>query len=342
MRVLCLATSYPRDERDPAGAFVRDAVDGLGLLGVTVDVVSPASFRHFGLAYGDGVVGNLRREPWRVALVPAFLVSFALAARRAARDADLVHAHWLPSAVAALATGRPHVVQLWGTDVELARRAPWLARLLLRRARLVLCASSALAGAARELGAERVRLVPGGVAIPEHVPPPERPPHALFVGRLSEEKGVLELVEAARDLPLVVVGDGPLRERVPQAVGFVPPGEVGAYLGRAAVVVCPSRREGFGVVARQAQAYGRPVVASRVGGLVEAIVDGETGFLVEPGDVAGLRRRLEQLLSDEELRARMGVAARRRAERELGLDAAARATLAAYEAALGLSAGSAA
>ncbi len=83
--------------------------------GVEVEVVSPASFRHFGIAYGHGIPGNLRRRPWLVLFLPAFLFGYARAARRAARDADLVHAHWLPSGLAALATGKPFVVQLWGT-----------------------------------------------------------------------------------------------------------------------------------------------------------------------------------------------------------------------------------
>ena len=138
VKVVVLTTSYPRHERDVAGLFVRDAVEAVRAEGVEVEVVSPASFRHFGIAYGHGIVGNLRRRPWLVLLLPAFLVSFALAARRAARDADLVHAHWLPSGLAALATGKPYVVQLWGTDVELARRAPWLFRPILRRARLAI------------------------------------------------------------------------------------------------------------------------------------------------------------------------------------------------------------
>jgi len=334
MRVAVLSTSYPRSPDDVAGAFVRDGVDALRREGVEVTVVSPASFRHFGIAYGDGIVGNLRRSPWRALLLPAFLVSFALAARRAARDADVVHAHWLPSGLVALATGRPLVVQVWGTDVELARRAPWLFRPMLRRARLVLAASEALAGAARQLGAREVRIVPSGIEIPAEVGAPDEPPHVLYVGRLSEEKGVLELAEAAAGLPLVVVGDGPLRDRVPGAVGFVPPHVVGAYLERAAVVACPSRREGYGVAARQAMAYGRPVVATPAGGLADAVVDGETGLVVPIGDPAALRAALERLLGDEELRARLGAAGRRRARERYGLDTAARATLAAYAAAL--------
>src|SRR5262249_58203558 len=174
-----------------------------------------------------------RGSRWRALRLPAFLVSSGLAARRAARDADLVHAHWLPSGLVGLVTRRPLVVQVWGTDVELARRVPWLFRPVLRRARTVVAASEALAQAARELGARDVRVVPSGIEIPTEVATPEEPPHILYVGRLSEEEGVLELVDAAHGLPLVVVGDGPLRDQVPGAVGFVPPNEVGSYLDRA-------------------------------------------------------------------------------------------------------------
>ena len=81
MKVVVLTTSYPRGPDDVAGVFVRDAVDHLRAEGIHVDVVSPASFRHFGLAYGDGIVGNLRRRPWKVLLLPVFLASYARAAR---------------------------------------------------------------------------------------------------------------------------------------------------------------------------------------------------------------------------------------------------------------------
>ena len=154
-------------------------------------------FRHFGIAYGAGMIGNLRRKPWRWALVPAFLAAFARAARRAASDADLVHAHWLPSGLVAMATRKPFVVQLWGSDVELARRVPGLARAVLRRAEAVVCPSNALAGEATRLGAREIEVVPSGVDLPAEVGAEAHPPEVLFAGRLSPEKGVLELVEAA-------------------------------------------------------------------------------------------------------------------------------------------------
>jgi glycosyltransferase involved in cell wall biosynthesis len=319
--VLVLTTSYPRGPDDPAGRFVADAVEHVRARGVEVEVVSPASFRHFGLAYGHGIVGNLKARPWLVLALPLFLWAFRRAAARAARGADLVHAHWLPSGAIAATLRKPYVVQVWGTDVELARRVPWLARPVLRRARLTIAASRSLRDAAHELGAHDTRVVASGVAFPESTGEPDSPPHALYVGRLSEEKGVLELVEATVRLPLRVVGDGPLRDRVPGAVGFVPPSELGDWYRRAAVVVCPSRREGYGVVAREAMAWGRPVVASGVGGLVDAVEDGVTGLLVPPGDVVALREALERLLADDALRSRLGEAAREKARTELSLEA---------------------
>jgi glycosyltransferase involved in cell wall biosynthesis len=298
--------------------------------GVTVDVVSPTDFRHFGIAYGDGIVQNLRREPLRVGLVPAMLGAFAQEARRRAREADLVHAHWLAAGVAALTTGKPFVLQVWGTDVELARRLPALARPVVRRAQTVLCASTALAEAARRLGAGRVRVIPNGVDLPESVGGEAEPPEVLYAGRLSEEKGILELVEAAAGLRLVVAGDGPLRDRVADALGFVPNDQLQGLYARAAVVACPSRREGFGVACLEAMAHGRPVVASAVGGLVDLVVDGETGLLVPPRDPAALRAALHRLLADRELRRSLGAAARERAREQFSWGRSTDLTLEAY------------
>ena len=330
VKVVVLTTSYPRGPEDPAGRFIADAVAHLRERGLDVGVVSPADFPHFGLAYGAGIVGNLRRQPWRAAFLPLFLVAFLVAARRAARDADLVHAHWLPSAAVGLLTRKPTIAQVWGTDVELAKRLPRLARAVLRRTRLVVAPSAALAASARELGARDVRTIASAVEVPETVGDEDDPPFVLFAGRLSPEKGISELVAAANGIPLVVAGDGPLREQVPGARGFVSPEKLRHLYRRAAVVAVPSYREGFGVVCAEAMAYGRPVVASAVGGLLDLVVDGETGILVPPGDVAALRAALERLLEDADLRRRMGEAGRARVRERFSWDAVTDATVAAY------------
>ena len=196
MRVAVLTTSYPRSAGDAAGRFVADAVEHVRARGVDVEVVGPEQYRHYGIAYGHGMLGNLRRRPWLALLVPALLAGFVRAARRV--DADLLHAHWLPAGWVAERSGKPYVVQVWGTDVELARRAPWLARRVLRGARLVIAASNDLAERARALGAHDVRVIPSGVELPERVGIEAEPAEVLYAGRLSAEKGVLELLDAAR------------------------------------------------------------------------------------------------------------------------------------------------
>jgi glycosyltransferase involved in cell wall biosynthesis len=246
-----------------------------------------------------------------------------------------VHAHWLPAGWVAARSGKPYVLQVWGTDVELARRAPALARRILQGARLVIAASNELADSARALGAEEVRLIPSGVDLPAQVGAEAVPPEVLYAGRLSAEKGVLELVEAADGLNLVIAGDGPLRARVPGAQGFVPHDELQRLYARAAVVACPSRREGFGVACLEAMAHGRPVVATAVGGLLDLVVDGETGLVVPPRDPGALRSALERLLADRELRRRLGAAGRERALERFSWESVTDATLAAYAEAVG-------
>jgi starch synthase len=309
VRVAVLTTSYPREDGDHAGRFIADQVAHLRQRGIDVDVLAPGGYRDFGLAYGDGVVANLRQRPWAG---PLLLASMSRAARRAARDIDLIHAHWLPAGAAALTTGRPFVVTVHGTDVDLARRAPWIARTVLRRARVVVSVSRALAEEVRRLGARRIEVIPNGVEIASEPGVEADPPHVLYAGRLSPEKGVEDLAEAARDLPLVVCGDGPLRSLFPGALGFLPRDALARRYAEAAVVACPSRREGFGVSCAEAMAWGKPVVAAAVGGLLDLVEDGETGLLVPPGEPARLREALERLLADPALRRRLGEQARAR------------------------------
>ena len=334
MRVVVLTTSYPREAGDVAGLFVADQVEHIRERGVDVDVVSPVSFRHYGIAYGAGVAGNLRQRPYLALAVPLMLAGFARAARRAASGADLVHAHWLPAGAVALTTRKPFVVQVWGTDIELARRVPALARRVLRKARLVIAPSTALSDQARRLGAVDVRTIPSGVELPDAVGEEVDPPEILYAGRLSPEKGVRDLVAAADGMPLVVVGDGPLRNEVPGALGFLPHDELERRYDRAAVVACPSHREGFGVVCAEAMAHGRPVVAGDVGGLRDLVVHEETGLLVEPGNVEALRQALRRLLADEGLRRRFGDAGRARIAEHFTWKRFADETMRAYDDAL--------
>jgi phosphatidylinositol alpha 1,6-mannosyltransferase len=338
LRVVVLTTSWPRTEREFAGRFVADAVERLRERGVEVDVLAPGSgYNDFGLAYGGGMAANLRRRPWAA---PLLLLSMWRATRRAARGADLVHAHWLLTAAVARFGGRPFVVTLHGSgsagsfsDVELAHRRPRLIRALLRPAAAVICVSETVAAAVRAAEVEVV-VIPNGVRVPDVVGPPAEPPEVLYVGRLSPEKNVETLAEAVGDLNLVVAGDGPLRQLFPDALGAVPHAEVEQLLERASVIVAPCEREGFGLAAAEAMAFGRPVVAAAGGALLELVTDGETGLVVPPRDAAALREAVERLLADPELRERFGRAARARARERLGWDDVIERTLEAYRGAL--------
>jgi glycogen synthase len=335
LRVAVFTTSYPRDADDFAGRFVSDAVARLRGRGVELEVVAPGTYREFGLRYdGGGIVRALKRRPW---LIPLLAVSMVRALRRAAKDADLVHAHWLAGGVVAALSGKPFVVTLHGTisgglldDFKLCARAPWLVRMVLRRARVVICVSEALAEAARKTGARDVVFVPNGIEYPSEAGPEAEPLEVFYTGRLSPEKGIAQLAEATKGLNLVVCGDGPLRPLVPQSLGFVSREELARRFARAAVVVCPSLSEGFGVVCGEAMAHGKPVVASAVGGLANLVIDEETGLLVPPGDTAALRAAIDRLLADSEARHRMGRAARERIAANYSWERVTARTLAAY------------
>lgn len=125
---------------------------------------------------------------------------------------------------------------------------------------------------------------------------------ALFIGRLSPEKGLHVLIEAARKTPDVafkLVGKGPLEDDVRAAfgdayIGFKSPQEVVQLLGNAQFLVAPSTcYETFGLVAIEAFACGTPVIASRHGGLGEIVQDGVTGLLFNPGDAGDLAEKIE-------------------------------------------------
>lgn len=148
-------------------------------------------------------------------------------------------------------------------------------------------------------------------------------PFLLFVGDLRRFKGIDVLLQAYTEIhnapPLVLIGrtcsDTPA-VLPPNVIALHdwPHGAVMAAWQRSLVGLLPSiGAETFGIAALEAMACGRPVVVSRIGGIPDVVVDGESGFLLPPGDVSALRQAIERLLVDSALRERMGQSARRRA-----------------------------
>jgi glycosyltransferase involved in cell wall biosynthesis len=318
LRVAVFTTSYPQDGNDPAGRFVFNAVEHLRSKHLELEVVGPGSYRDFGLTGSrrGGVVAAVKRRPWLALLLVA---SMALALRRAARRADLVHANWLAGAVIAQLSGKPFVVTLHGSgsagrfsDLRLAERAPRLVRLLLRRARAVICCSEQLASAIRGCGLENVCAIPYGIDVPAEVGAEDSDAPVLYAGRLSPEKNIDVIAAATEGLPRIVAGDGPLRPLLPDTLGFVPPQDLAALYDRAGVVVLVSQMEGLPNVVLEAMAHGKTVVATPVGGIPTLIEDGVTGLLVPAGDAVALRAAIDRVRADAALRRHIGATARAR------------------------------
>jgi glycosyltransferase involved in cell wall biosynthesis len=171
----------------------------------------------------------------------------------------------------------------------------------------------------RGIPSERIAVKPHFV-YPEPEPRRKQGDYALFLGRLSEEKGIGVLLEAWRSLKdhhLKVVGTGPLETSLRRTAdaegmnvafaGLIPPEECVEYIRNARVVVVPSVcYETFGRAVIEAFAVGVPVVASRLGSLAEIVEDGRTGRLTEPGNAAGLSRAIRWFFDNPAESSRMG------------------------------------
>jgi len=159
-----------------------------------------------------------------------------------------------------------------------------------------------------------------------------REPYVLFVGRITDQKGIFHLLEAAPKLPpgvqVVLCASAPdtpeiearLKRALPEHSNVVwigemiPVDEVVQLYSHAAVFVCPSVYEPFGLINLEAMACETPVVASGVGGILEVVEDGKTGVLVEPGRPDALAVAIRALLEDPERGRALGRAGRQRVQ----------------------------
>lgn len=192
--------------------------------------------------------------------------------------------------------------------------------------------------------ADRIVLKPHFIADPGAPPASAPRSGALFVGRLSAEKGIGRLIDTWRgiDMPLRVAGGGPLeselRSAAPQNVTFlgqIPRDRIRGEMERASVLVVPSEwHEVFGMVVVEAFAAGLPVLAARSGALPELVQDGATGRIFEPGDTASLQRAVAWARDNAADLARMGEEARKLYERSYAPDANYPLLMAIYDAAV--------
>ena len=296
-------------------------------------------------------------------------ISIDLSMAGACKGSDLVHSHtWyanLAGHLAKLTWQVPHVV----TTHSLEPLRPWKAEQLgggyhlssfcertgLLSADAVIAVSRGMRedvlACYPEIDPARVHVIHNGIDATAYRREPSEAtlhgrgvdparPYALFVGRVTRQKGLSHLLHAALhvdprhqlvvcagapDTPEIAVEVDALAQRVRAergglvwVDGMVPRAELIHLLSSASVFVCPSVYEPFGLVNLEAMACETAVVASRVGGIPEIVVHGETGYLVDldeadpEGFARGLAARMEELLDDPVLAARMGAAGRAR------------------------------
>jgi phosphatidylinositol alpha-1,6-mannosyltransferase len=260
-------------------------------------------------------------------------------------------------------TSAPYVVVAHGAEVTVYGHLPvtrGIGRRVLRAAAGVIVAGAYTSSVVTRVAGKPVPtlVVPPGVepsrfrplapeardAVRARLGIPVGAPVVLGVSRLVPRKGFDVLIDAATGIPdahVVIAGSGRDEARLRRRALRL--GERAHFLGRVTEqdlpllyasadvfsMLCRDRwggleAEGFGIVFLEAAACGIPAVAGRSGGSAEAVVDGETGIVVESRDVTAVREALERLLGDASLRTEMGLAARRRAETEFAYDVLAR------------------
>jgi starch synthase len=400
VRIGIVTREWPPDVYGGAGVHVEHLVAALrslpsgavGAVGgpVTIDV------HCFGQPRDPGSAGH----PAVAHAVPAGLAAANGALQALGVDveiagalagADLVHSHtWYANGAGLLASlvhGVPHVVTAhsleprrpWKAD-QLGggyRLSSWIERTSYLAADAVIAVSNGMRAdvldAYPELDPAKVHVVGNGVDADAYRPiedpdvvravgvDPDRP-YALFVGRITRQKGVLHLLAAAEQLPpdvgLVLCAGAPdtpaERQQVADAVAalqarrsgvvwieaMLPREQLVPLITGATVFVVPSVYEPLGIVNLEAAACGTAVVASAVGGIPEVVADGRTGLLVpyDAGDPAafeaGLAQRITELMADPDRAAAMGAAGRQRVLSEFGWPAIAQQTVETYAAVL--------
>lgn len=283
-------------------------------------------------------------------------ISYWRMARQLRPERILVgHAHPRLLLAARLCLPQDYATVTYGNDFLAAQRR-WhrpIFNYLLAKSDPLITITNANAKRLRNLGLPKAIVVYPGTDPQRFVPPAtvkeSTAPTLLTVSRVVPRKGIdlvikslPALLEEWPGLQYVVIGDGPDRERLQNLtqqfdvvgtvrfLGRVSEAQLRQQYHQADVFVMPSREivesgsvEGFGIVYLEAGACGLPVVAGRSGGAVEAVRDGETGFLVPPDDADALSETLQRLLADADLRRRLGENGRAWVESEMNWDRAA-------------------
>lgn len=355
-KILILTTSYPRTPDDEAGIFVARLIAGLnthnilGTLlvphdqheptleqqgGICIKRFSYGVFSKGRLAFGAGIIPNLRRNPFLALQAPGLLFAFAFQALTLRQRYDILHCNWaitaIPGMIAGLLTRKPYVITIRGEDLRLLRNL-FLRKVLalpFHFAAAITCVSDSTASELTEHYPgyrKKIVTVLNGVSAPEPDPDayalfqaahPELQDGkiAIFIGTIIPRKQVHVLVETFAskqfsDWKLLILGrllDTTYVARIMAAVreancserillkGAVSPAEIPLYLKRADVYVSASEHEGRPNSVLEALAIGTPIILSNIEAHREIVTEFKTGSLFEPGNCKALAGQLASI-----------------------------------------------
>ena len=373
-RVLFLAHAFPRYANDPVGSFILRLAVVVRSAGYDVTVLAPSApdlpptdtfegiaVRRYRYAPRDwetlaytGTMSAQVGESWKGKVAIGGLLTASLRAALALHrewPIDIVHAHWwFPGGVTGLIAARlvraPLITTLHGSDIRLVSTVPG-GRTMFRQ---VAAASFAVTTVSSWLAAQASAINPAVAPIVAPMPVPTDlfqptgehiPDRLLFVGKLTEQKGLHRLLNAMAQMThpvtLDVVGAGRVDDEhlkelaatlgLADRVAWYPlltQSELAAFYARASVHVMPAIDEGLGLTAVESLLSETPVVAFESGGVTDVVIDEQTGVLVPPGDVAALAAALDALLANPARLSELGRQGRIHALAMFGTDAVAR------------------
>lgn len=323
-----------------AEVYVADMCEGLAQLGVDVELFCPAGRPFVDYAADRGLSCHTWKTRGKLDPITVIRLARLIKSTRA----NIIHTHLstasLLGAFGARLAGVPSVAHVHGLNSATCFKHSTAVIAVSEAVKKHLCVQG--------LREDRVRVVHNGVDLAKFAPMPRDEARRELgmdtdaeligvFGRLSSEKGQRLALESMAllgktrpDARMLIVGDGKDREELVALAGSLGIGErvifepfnpdIRPMISACDVVLVPSLKEGFGLVAVNAMALRRPVVATNVGGLPEIVKDGETGVLVPPGEAKTMAGAVSELLDDPERMDHMGRLGRRRAENLFDLD----------------------
>jgi glycosyltransferase involved in cell wall biosynthesis len=279
------------------------------------------------LAYDGGMRDLLSRLSLSTIQLPFFILSFILHAVRDSKDKDIIHAHWLFPAgfVGVLASTihrKPLVITIRGSDVNLSMRRGLLravAKAIMRKSDLIISVSRDLKKKAMRMEAppHKIAVFTDGVEAHRQVSSNREYRHILFLGRLAPEKRIGDVLEAisilrnrGEEAKLRIAGDGPMEstltsqcrdlgiEEDVEFLGCIPHDQTTDLISKNGIFILCSSSEGLPDSLISAMSLGKPIVATSIPGISEAVVNGRSGILVQPKSPREIADALSMILRE--------------------------------------------